>query len=64
MLKDYNVDVDAMLKCIDDIVNTSVFSKAGDWFKIFNSIIEGILGFGGNSNVVEFAKRVSNGGAN
>lgn len=64
LLKDYNVDVDAMLKCIDDIVNTSVFSKAGDWFKIFNSIIEGILGFGGNSNVVEFAKRVSNGGAN
>ena len=64
LLKDYNADVDAMLKCIDDIVNTSVFSKAGDWFKIFNSIIEGILGFGGNSNVVEFAKRVSNGGAN
>lgn len=64
LLKDYNADVDAMLKCIDDIVNTSVFSKAGDWFKIFNSIIEGILGFGGNSNVVELAKRVSNGGAN
>lgn len=64
LLKDYNADVDAMLKCIDNIVNTSVFSKAGDWFKIFNSIIEGILGFGGNSNVVEFAKRVSNGGAN
>lgn len=64
LLKDYNADVDAMLKCIDDIVNTSVFSKAGDWFKIFNSIIEGTLGFGGNSNVVEFAKRVSNGGAN
>ena len=64
LLKDYNADVNAMLNCIDDIVNTSVFSKAGDWFKIFNSIIEGILGFGGNSNVVEFAKRVSNGGAN
>lgn len=64
LLKDYNADVDAMLKCIDDIVNTSVFSKAGDWFKIFNSIIEGVLGFGGNSNVVEFVKRVSNGGAN
>lgn len=64
LLRDYNADVDAMLKCIDDIVNTSVFSKAGDWFKIFNSIIEGTLGFGGNSNVVEFAKRVSNGGAN
>lgn len=64
LLRDYNADVDAMLKCIDDIVNTSVFSKEGDWFRIFNSIIEGTLGFGGNSNVVEFAKRVSNGGAN